>query len=433
MIVIYTILLIVFFGGSLEAYNLVPPLFNWLTEPLIYALLVFSIIKKGIQGSSVKTPLLLHFIFFLIIGAASSFVNGRINLHVLFSVRLIIRFYILYLAVVNLELSEKQSKRILLFLIILFLIQIPTAMIKLAIYGQGESAIGTYSVNEGSLSTMIPLIAIGYIASFYIYSKKLFWSLVMCLGFVAFSLIGGKRALVFLLPVFGIFIISILMFTGEFKNRLVKVSIAKTGIIFSLSGLLIVCLGLIFIPTLNPERKVGGSIDFSHALTFASEYTTNTVGQTGSLAPTGGRLSTSKRIFNVMTTEGFSVFLFGYGPGSYTDSRFGISRSRMILQRKLNIIYGVTPLGYIQIEYGFFGVMTYLFLLLFLLFKIIRGWQAETERYWKTFLLGSSCCSFIMIILWACYHPPSMLGDTIPCVFFLLMGIATTRIQNLRS
>nr|WP_319392932.1 hypothetical protein [uncultured Desulfobacter sp.] len=429
---------IVFFGGSLEAYNIVPPVFNWSTEPLIYILFVFSSLKKAIHGGSFSFPFLPQVLFFFIIGIVSGVVNSNISINALFGIRLIIRFYVFYLAVLNLELNEKQARSILLFLTLLFLVQIPTSIVKLIIFGQGERAIGTYSAKEGSLSTMIPLIAIGYIAPLYLYKRKLWTSIILSLGFIAFSFIGGKRALVFMLPLLIFFMLGLIGVSRWLKKSNLKISLANLGFLIPVFLLIFVAAGLKFIPTLNPEKKIGGSINFTHAIEFAAGYTNNTMGVTtkveGKLTPTGGRLSTSKRIFSVMTKEGIVRFLIGYGPGSFTESRFNKGRSqRNFLIQKFNIIYGITPLGYIQVEYGFMGVLVYLSILISILVKCITGWLRETDAYWEMHLFGSSCFAFIMILLWSYYHPPSMLGDTIPCVFFLLMGIAFTRIHAVKK
>jgi len=420
MAIIYTLLIIVFFGDSLEAYHLVPPLFNWLTEPLIYILFVYSLFRKGIHRGFFDFSLLWQFVFLLISGVASALYNRNLGFESILGFRLILRYYIFYLAVINLDLKELQCRNIVNFLIFLFLLQIPTAVFKFAIFGQGEAAIGTYSVNEGSLSTMIPLIAIGYIASYYIYYKKAWLSLVCCVGFIAFSIVGGKRALIFILPVLAFFIIVLIFVTGEYKSAKIKISFVKISVLFPILIFFLIIAGLRYVPTLNPERKVGGSISFRHAINFAAEYTNNTVGK----KYTGGRLSTTKRIFSVMKNDGFERFLLGFGPGSFTGSRFSVTKSKTLIMHKLHIIYGVTPLGYLQIEYGFLGVMIYFFVLSALLWKCIKYWRNETNRYWKSILLGSSCFAFTMILLWGCYHPPSMLGDTIPCIFFLMMALS---------
>jgi len=430
MVIIYAVLIIVFFGGSLESYHLVPPIFNWMTEPLIYSLFIYSLFKKGMSGGSFFFPLFPRIVFFLFVGLVSSIYNGSLGFDFIFSIRLILRFYILYLAVLNLDLTESQIKKILYFVLFLFLIQIPTSVIKLFIYGQGEAAIGTYSVNEGSLSTMIPLIAIGYIVSFYIYYKRAWVSLACCAGFVAFAFIGGKRAPVFMIPVLIFFLATLIIITGEFKSVAMKISIGKMFFLLFFLTFSVVLVGLRYIPTLNPERKVGGSINFSHAAEFASEYTRNTAGGT---PYTGGRLSTTKRIFSVMTNDGFERFLLGFSPGSYTESRFSSSKTRRDLVNKFKIIYGLTPLGYIQIEYGFLGVMIYFSILSSLFMRCVSGWRKETDVFWKMFLFGSSSFAFTMIFLWGCYHPPSMLGDTIPCVFFILMACAESRTKFVKQ
>ena len=166
---IYAIFFISFFGNFFSGYNLAPDYINWLTEPLIYMLFLYSIInKKG----NIKLPFLSFVLFFLLAGFFSSIVNKNLGIYSLLSVRSIFRFYIFYIAIVNLPLEEMQLKKINYFLFWVFIIQIPVATVKLFFYGQGERAIGTYSMTDGSLSTIIPMIAISFLIGYYIFYKK---------------------------------------------------------------------------------------------------------------------------------------------------------------------------------------------------------------------------------------------------------------------
>ena len=59
------------------------------------------------------------------------------------------RFYLFYLALINLGLDETMLKRINKFLFILFIIQLPAVAYRFSIYGISELTIGTYATHGG--------------------------------------------------------------------------------------------------------------------------------------------------------------------------------------------------------------------------------------------------------------------------------------------
>ncbi len=330
--IIYLIISIAFFGGSLEGYNLVPPAFNWLTEPLIYLLFASAITTKRAR---IRLPFLPFMLLFLFIGASSVIVNHQFNLKPLFGLRLILRFYIFFLALVNLDLTDVQIKRINKLLIYLFIIQIPVAAIKFITMGQQEATIGTYATHGGVQSTTIPLLAIGYLLAFYIYYRANRSFILLSLGFVFYSFIAGKRALVFMLPVLVGFLVFMFLKDRDVDlERLRKMKI-RVPVLTSALIVLVVFFGLKYVSTLNKERSHRGSVDIGHALKYAIDYNTSVSG----LHPgySIGRYSTTKQIFKVMKEKGYVRFLYGYGPGAYTRSRFADIKTNSSLFKGLRI------------------------------------------------------------------------------------------------
>jgi hypothetical protein len=360
-------------------------------------------------------------LFFIFLTAAFSvIVNHKYSFEPIYGLRLLVRFYIFFLALVNLSLTYTEIKRINKFIVFIFIIQIPVATIKLFIYGPGERAIGTYSLTEGSLSTIIPLIAIGYLIAFYIYYNKNFIYLLLSLGYIYFSIICKKRALVFMLPFLISFLSVMFLVEKNYNLNLKKMLKRRILIIAPLLILIAFYFSIRLVPALNPEGKIGGTFDLKYSAHVFVEYFTREPDDSGY---TTSRFSTTKRVFAVLYEKGFARFFFGYGPGAYTKSRFIIKGEERIAYKELRITYGVTPLSYIAIEYGVLGIFTY-FLFIFAIFaKTIKYWKIAESPYWKAFSFGSVGFSFSMILLWLTYHIPSFTGDPIPCLYFYCMAI----------
>lgn len=395
-----------------------PSMVNWLLEPLIYLLLLIALVRKP---KRFILPFLLPFLLLFIGGLLSIVVNHQIGLGPILSNRLLFRYYIFFLALSNLDLTELQMKKLNSLFVFWFLIQIPVATIKFFIYGQGERAIGTYSVTSGSISTMIPLIAIGYLFAAYLYYKRSWVYFFLAIGFVYFAVIGGKRAFCFMLPVLLLFL---LVLCFQYSRDLIA-HMRKPIILFSL--MLVVITGFVslkFLDSLNPERSIGGSIDISYAINYVFRYTTSKNIENPDYS--AGRFATTKHVFTKLFDKGLVRFFFGYGPGSYTKSRFS-SENMSTVSTEIPIQYGLTPMTYIAIEYGLIGVLAYIAFLLQALSASIRRWKLEIVPYWKAFSFGSVAFCFSMLILFSYYNLGSVLGDTIPCVYFYSIAFIAIR------
>jgi hypothetical protein len=319
-----------------------------------------------------------------------------------------------------LSLTDTEIKRINKFIIFIFIIQIPVATVKLFIYGPGERAIGTYSLTEGSLSTIIPLIAIGYLIAFYIYYNKKFIYLLLSMGYIYFSIICKKRALVFMLPLLISFLSIMFLKEKDYNLSLKKMLKWRILIIATLLILIVFYFSIRLVPALNPEGKIGGTFDLKYSAHVFVEYFTREPDDSGY---TTSRFSTTRRVFAVLYKKGFARLFFGYGPGSYTKSRFMLKEKERLAYKELRIIYGVTPLTYIAIEYGILGIFPYFLFIFSFFIKSIKYWKIAGSPYWKAFSFGSVGFSFSMILLWLTYHIPSFTGDPIPCLYFYCMAI----------
>lgn len=387
-------------------------------EVSIYALLILSLMLKR-RNNELYLPVFYAFLIMMFIGVCSVVLNSEYSIRPVFSVRNLYRFYFFFLALVNLDLNESDLKKINKMAIFILLIQLPVVAVKFAMHGISELNIGTYQMHEGSLTAAIPLMAIIYLVSMYsLYDgKKTYIFFAIC--FLFWAVVGEKRAVVFLLP----FVLLLMYFIISKRLYIRPISHAYNIAIGGAAILAIVAIMLTFHPSLNPEGKVGGSVDPAYALEYAQKYDTNV----GSHGYTWGRQATMKRTFSVLSNSGIKNFFFGFGPGSFTPVFFDNPNWRSKYARLFKIRYGLTPMSLIAIEYGIFGVIAFSIMIIHFIFMSYRLYGLEKDPYWTAFASGSFGFSILMMYFFLFYHPPIWLGDTFPILFYYCMAVVFIR------
>lgn len=351
---IYSLIFLAFFVNSLIALHLVPYAFSWSIEVIIAILLLMTMQHKASTGRAIHLfgwPIVF---FFLAASFISAALNSTSSFWTLLFLRQCLRFHLLLWILLNLDLPEKLMLRTHKLLIFLFIIQIPTAIIKIFIYGQGEKAIGTYAMTGGGNSTVIPMVAASFIVCYHYIYKKRFVSWILLLGFLAFGLIGEKRASIVLVPL----VIAYAMFLCVNYNRnrvLFNKRLIKTIIIFCITVSGIFYGGVRLMSTLNPENKIGGRFSLAYAINYLQQYNRGVSGETGL---SYGRLETSIRVYGNLSYRGIKTLLFGFGPGEFLKSSFaghGIDYYKEQLHL-LGITYGITSLNFLALQVGYVGV-----------------------------------------------------------------------------
>jgi 4-amino-4-deoxy-L-arabinose transferase-like glycosyltransferase len=359
-----------------------------------------------------------------LIGALCSIIiNGIFNIQPLLSLRLIFRFYFFYLALINLGIDNSDLKRINNFLFSLFIIQLPVTAIKFYFFGFTEETIGTYGTKGGGLTPIIPIIALAYLAGYYVFHKAKKLYILLALGFILLGIAGVKAALFFLYPATFIGIYYLLFIRERrikfYKNMVmfilvVLVSVGAAAAIISVSA------------RLNPEKAIGGgSINFSYAAKKIKEYT---LAKSDDKKYGSGRFATTMIAFDTSLKGGFGTFILGYGPGSITESSITVGRridSRLI---RVERSYGVSGMVYVLIEYGMFGVIVLSLILLIFIRLSWKWYNNETEHYWKAFSLGTFVFSLLYAFIFFTYNR-TFIDDTISPVYFYAMAILYLRFK----
>ncbi len=383
---IILLFLIVFTGDQFSGLGLVPQIFpDLLLTPLIITLLLKALLLRIIKKEKIEAFGALPIFCFFLVCVLSSLYNETGMLSTIVFLRSVFQFYLFFVALQNLDLNEQTIKRINIFLFVMFIIQIPTAVFKwlhFGVYKWGtsfgsESVGGTYGVSHGTVATLLPLFAIGFLLPMYIWSKKKPY-LFLIFGFIFFSFLGGKRAFPIVLP---IFIFSLFYFM---RVRINFSNLMKYFFIGILIGAIGIIGGAKLHPSMNPSHKIGGEFDTKFLIDKISTYSTRTTDQGHS----EGRFSTTKQIVSKMSEKGAYTMLLGIGPGTMIKSGLVQRTYYNKLADEFNVSYGVTGFIWIFIQLGILGVLCYLMFLWKLFKKVIRIYRSVSDKYWLSFAVG---------------------------------------------
>lgn len=379
-------------------------------ELVVYAFLLIIVLKKRNFPGAIWIVICLAFWMVSVVVNSTSFVLY------LFFIRSMLLYYVIAAFISSETSEEKDLVDLFNFVWILLLLQIPIAIIKYFTIGFGETPLGLCGT---SWTTFIFLIGVSYCLSFYIYSHKKRY-LLYILGFVLFGIIGGKRAILYLFPGILVFLIAVYNYRAFLRIKLlVPLSV----------GILLITYAIVrFIPTLNPERKVGGSFDLSYVLEYTTEYNTATVRGVGAI----GRASALEVAFEKLSESGVQNILFGNGAGILTKTSIERFDNRNVVKEQYDIGYGVTALVYMLIQVGIIGSLVYF---VFIVSLGRYSWALrdyEEDHFWKAFHLGTLgvvlSISFIAYFYDVIHKEPIVMS-----IVYTLIGISISRFNMITS
>jgi len=425
---ICTLIFIFFFGESLISYGVLPDLANFVPELVILGLCAVISVKRASHEPQSK-PVGLPFVYMLVgVTILSAIWMERSPLSVVLFLRLLVRFYLLYWAVIRFEVSEERLRWYLSVVMILMVIQIPTAAVKCAIYGQGESAIGTYATSGGGNSTAIPMVAAGFLLTYHWTYRRSHCFLFGIVAFTAFGLIGGKRAVFVMVPL-TCFLTAINAHDFALGDRHIPI---RHYVLAGVAGVIIFYVGVRLCPTLTPEGEVWGSFDLDHVYSYVVQYGTGE-SQDGY---TIGRFSSTLRSVESVIGDGMTAAM-GFGPGRAMKSRFaGAGREQSIGVRgggymggdaELGIMYGTTGFSWLLLQIGFVGAVVWLGLYVYLGAVLRRMARQEGDPFWRSYYLSMVCFTIVVVLLSITYGSYMIAGDLMTFLYFLLLGIGFLR------
>lgn len=413
VISISLILFIIPFTDWAVEKEFIPMQIMWLPELLSLLIFIRVIIKSLVHKQRIRLFGIRVALFFLLVTFISLLYNGSNIIAALLFLRHLFRYYLLFLAIINLDLEQKSMKLINNVIIFIFILQLPISLLKLNIYGQGEESLGLSGTN---MSTFLPLIAIGFLLSYYFLYKKSLLYILLALAFVGFGIIGGKRATVF-------FLLGVLVYFAWYLRRDFK-NIFKYAVVGGLVFILSAYFAFRLIPTLNPQRTIWGEFDPIHALNFVYRYSMHT---TDSGMPTG-RAAATAFVFNELNERGIYGLSLGFGPGSILKSRFKAFDRRDMIRDKFELEYGLNGLNWLGLQVGYIGMIIYLLLFYLILRNSASYFRREVDPYWRAFGLGTVIFSFIMIFF-GLFYSPAFINDALSSFYFCLAGFTIARFK----
>ena len=355
----------IFFADWLAALNIIPSQMTLLPEILIILYLFKSLLVKPKRMNPRFLLLLVPFLVTILVSLAIN-AGEEHFVTILFGFRSLFRYIILFYVIQILPYPDRGIKLFIKVLLILLVIQIPVAIIKLFIYGQGETAIGTYSEAGGTYSTIFPLIGISIFFGIFFFYRRNLWSILACAGFLAFGVIGEKRGLLFFFPLIVIYLMISVPRSERFGRR--AVSYVLLTILLGLG----IWAPITFIDTLR-EDPVGYAIGYETA-TYGDQAT--------------GRASTAKLIFQNLSSDTMTL-LFGYGPGSFHKTIWSEYTGRIRRDAGgYGILYGVSGFSWSALEFGYLGAILFLIPIFYLYVVNKRFFRRLDDPYWKAMSFG---------------------------------------------
>jgi hypothetical protein len=422
---IYGVLFIALFGGLIESLG-VPAYFTAVTELFIILLFLTSPLTTESRRGYV-THLWYFYFYFLLIAVFSLFVNDSGIDRAIYSLRLLFRFYIFYLAITTLDLDDEIIKRINKVIIFLLILQLPVIAYNFLRYGVSERTIGAYTLVGGAVTTILPIVLIFYIAGFYFFYRNDKRYILLAVAFLLFSIIGKKRVIFFLYPAQFMAIYYFIYL----KAKRIHLSRKMSTIVVVLTTIVMISSTILYLnPTLNPEQEVGGSIDPEYAIAYAKDYTT----RENPFGYTTGRYATTVRIFKSLWEDGFIAIFLGLGPGKFTQSLFDPIKQRKSIddiKNRYKFKYGLTAMTRTAIEYGIFGIFTFVLITFSYARMTLRYYRQEVDKYWKAFAAGSVGFAYATVFFFFTYGDTVLWGDTIPALYFWAMAAIYTRSKRL--
>jgi hypothetical protein len=368
------LILFTFSSGTIEILGISKPLIRLVSESLVIILLIFSVISNS-KKMTFRIPgfyFLTGFTVFSLISTAIS--NTSLSLLLLFY-RDYIFIFLLFYATFNLRFTDYEIKLLLKLSLLCASVQIAANFIKYLVSGSIiEPYVGSMAVLGGSLTIIFALTGSAYAIVMYLDSKNTKF-LLLLIGFIAFSIIGGKRATVVYVPLLYL----ILLIRHQITNGIKPMILFKQITLFIIIFLTIIYLSIRLMPSFNQENKVWGTFDLDYALDYSERYVSTGAGAIDEI----GRSAAPAYILKNTASDSFVNFYFGYGSGHLIKSSLNPLISRLGSQNELTKdLYGVgygarTAFLQLFLQVGIFGV----FLYLCIWYKFFRFAQRNLSTY----------------------------------------------------
>ena len=384
------VILLVFFIGIIEQFNIKLFYVNILIEGLVLILLVRTVISVSGSRKEFKLPGIRIFFIFSLVVIISALVTASNIYQSYLYYRFFLTPYLFMLIMVNIRLPEYGIRKIIDFFQFLFVFQLVATVVKLLVLGTPEHPVGTIIVAGGGVATFIPLIAAGFLLSRYyiIERKRLYLILIFVFTLIAYA--SQKRGTFVFLPVVFVFFI-VMLGEVDIRSRAFHKKVIYLITTFIIS-IIILIVGAKKIPMMNPEGSKNGSFDLNFLIESSMEYNT----LQGDYAY--GRFASFVQVNKILENSQFVTKLFGFGPETLKGSTRGDGRFERFG------VGGTCPgISYQIVQIGYVGAGLWLLLMLYYGFMIFKILKKEQVRYWKSIGMGSLVLVFLFVVDYLTY------------------------------
>lgn len=348
-------------------------------EIAIFLLFLTSLRWLQIPDKFSLSLLILYFFIVII----SGFVNDKPAIISYQYLRYTLYGYLIFIVVWCAPISLKDVLKINRFIIILFLIQIAASVVKLFIFkGTWEGIVGTTSISGGAHATTMPLFAILFGLSFFLYYWRSIYIFLLSLSFLIIGYASNKRGIWLYAPPLAILEYYLFLFR---ERQLFKFSHVARMTVISVVILVISISGYLKIMEKSTENT-GFKPDLAYSLAYSRDYSEG-VDYRGMAT---GRISSSRHTYNALQNYGMKTNLVGWGPGSTmgTGSQFD----------PLDIAYGIVGWARDVINIGWLGMIVLVLFYCRLWILVKRQSLMEDDPYWQAFSFGTFMTYFVFAI-----------------------------------
>jgi len=413
----YTYWFLIFNIGTFGLLGL-PTALHKIGIPFLGFALFFMTMAR--DGSNVKFPFFGWVGSFLVVIIASKMINGSAMFSMLSFIFYTLLPYFYLIVIIN-EKDPKLINAVTKCIIILILIQIPASLIKYGIMGQSEKgAIGTLSVGLGSFSTVFPVLIIAFLMSFYLFTDKVKY-IILVMFFVLFGIIGGKRAITFIIPLE--LLLSYFLFLKYFikKRDLKKIRNLLYIVVF---GAIAFYVMVRTNPSLNKENEIGGSFDIEFLMNYSESYTSSDGKGKKEMRRKDGLIY----FLTYNINSKFEHMLFGDGAGILIMSNFDKNSGDM------ESLYGVRYGGrmgmiWLILQVGMLGLFIYIGFLLRMIYVMITKLPIKNNYL----LMGFAVASFFMLIDTLIYSNTFIAFEVVKSIYFYIIALLLLQMKLLKS
>ena len=381
--------------GTFEPiFGILPRPATWASDAIIVFLFLKSLHLGVGQKKFEKTPLALPILLFSTWAVLSGSLNGIPWFTIGVALKDFLRYILLFYAIINLDIEEKNLKSLITLFTVLIFLQVPITIFQYNLYGQSDWVSGTLGRHGTGEMLILVTGMISVFTGFSLHYKSRSYLLgIPCL--LVPLILGGARAALFYIPLTIIFIL---------RKSLHGKLLAKTVEMLLILGILI---GLLL--TIPPLREPFDSLTRGAIRGLRKQVNAAAV---GSKVP--GRLRAPRIAVEWINRERLGPVI-GYGFGSTKESYFGEYAG------KFHKIYSprTNQLSSTLIEMGYPGLVFYFWLIFAAFAMNFRFLRNARNNYWKAISFGVDGIIF-MHLVGILYHNIWRTGySSFPFWFFL--------------